>query len=106
MRLPSLRVQGFRVFGFIALVFGAGGGGVVGGLNRVYLEAGTRVLKLLDMLSRRYAVVTSRTRWMTFPGNEPSAYAYEHVHRSCQLSEYSHQTFRLRYNQMRWVESR
>ena len=78
----------------------------VGGLNRVYLEAGTRVLKLLDMLSRRYAVVTSRTRWMTFPGNEPSAYAYEHVHRSCQLSEYSHQTFRLRYNQMRWVESR
>ena len=82
------------------------GGGGVGGLNRVYLEAGTRVLKLLDMLSRRYAVVTSRTRWMTFPGNEPSAYAYEHVHRSCQLSEYSHQTFRLRYNQMRWVESR
>ena len=80
--------------------------GGVGGLNRVYLEAGTRVLKLLDMLSRRYAVVTSRTRWMTFPGNEPSAYAYEHVHRSCQLSEYSHQTFRLRYNQMRWVESR
>ena len=82
------------------------GGGGVGGLNRVYLEAGTRVLKLLDMLSRRYAVVTSRTRWMTFPGNEPSAYAYEHVHRSCQSSEYSHQTFRLRYNQMRWVESR
>ena len=38
----------------------------VGGLNRVYLEAGTRVLKLLDMLPRRYAVVTSRTRWMTF----------------------------------------
>ena len=38
----------------------------MGGLNRVYLEAGTRVLKLLDMLPRRYAVVTSRTRWMTF----------------------------------------
>ena len=43
----SLRVEGlglgdlpFRVWG----VFVWGGGGGVGGLNRVYLEAGTRVL--------------------------------------------------------------
>ena len=44
-----------------------------GGLNRVYLEAGTRVFKLLDRLSRRYAAVTLGVRWMTSPGNEPSA---------------------------------
>ena len=45
----------------------------MGGLNRVYLEAGTWVFTLLDTLSRRYVAVTLGVRWMTSPGSNPSA---------------------------------
>ena len=38
-----------------------GGGGGVGGLNRVYLEAGTRVLLLPNPFRRGYEAVTWET---------------------------------------------